>query len=120
MRLSRLIPVVAIVAACGGGGNGGGVTPPPNQPQPPSMTATVTMGAASFSPSVTPLLVGGTVTWNNNSGVLHNVTFASAAGAPANIPAHEAGSNQRTFNTIGPFHYECTLHPGMAGRIEVQ
>ncbi|MGI8617786.1 MAG: cupredoxin domain-containing protein [Gemmatimonadaceae bacterium] len=63
---------------------------------------------------------GGSVTWNNTSGVTHNVTFAAATGAPQNIPNHASGSNSRTFNTLGTFAYSCTLHAGMNGSIAVQ
>lgn len=60
------------------------------------------------------------MTWNNTSGVTHNVTFAAATGAPSNIGDHSSGSNARTFNTSGTFNYSCTLHGGMAGSVTVR
>ncbi len=120
MRLSRLIPMVVVIAACGGGGNGGGGAAPPTEPPTPPPPGTVVLGAASFNPTNIQAQVGGTITWNNTSGILHNVTFAPVQGAPANVPNHDSGSNQRTFNTAGNFDYECTLHPGMTGQVQVQ
>lgn len=112
----------ALLACGGGGGDGGGITPPPPPPPPPSPSpsASVTMGAASFSPTSVSITRTGTVTWNNTSGVTHNVTFSPATGAPSDIGNHSSGSNQRTFNTIGNFAYSCTLHAGMNGSVAVQ
>lgn len=115
--------VAGAVLACGGGGDGGGgvTNPNPNPPtNPPSATASVTLGAASFSPSSVTISRNGTVTWNNTSGVTHNVTFAGATGAPSNIGDHSSGSNARSFGTAGTFNYSCTLHGGMNGSVVVQ
>lgn len=123
MTLFRLPWLLLALCACGGGsggGGGGGPTRPPPPTGPPQATATVTMGAQTFTPTQVNLATGGTVTWNNGSGVLHNVTFAAATGAPANIPNHSSGSNQRTFAVAGTFGYSCTLHAGMTGQITVQ
>ena len=90
----------------------------PNNPPPPTQTALVTLGASSFSPASVSVFPGGTVTWNNSSGVTHNVTFSSAS-APANIPNHSTGSSARDFPTAGTFNYQCTLHSGMTGRVTV-
>lgn len=123
MKISCLTLALFALAACGGGGNGGtgGGTPPPTGPTGPApSTATVAMGAETFSPSQVTIATGGTVTWNNTSGVVHNVTFNAATGAPANVPDHGSGSNQRTFSVAGSFAYQCTLHAGMTGQVSVQ
>jgi plastocyanin len=122
MRISRWPWMVVAVCACGGGGGGGGggSGPPTGPPGPPPTAATVAMGAQAFLPNQTTVATGGTVTWNNTSGVLHNVTFAAATGVPADIPDHASGSNQRTFAVAGAFDYQCTLHVGMTGRVTVQ
>lgn len=120
MRLTRLIPIVAILAACGGGGNGGGSQGPPTGPPSPPPPGTVILQAASFNPTSIQTTVGGTITWSNTSGIVHNVTFEPGTGAPSNIPDHSSGSNQRTFNTAGNFAYSCTIHPGMDGQVVVQ
>jgi plastocyanin len=60
----------------------------------------------------------GTVTWSNESVVLHNVTF-TVAGAPSNIPNMGAGSTGRVFPDPGTFSYQCTNHAGMNGTVTV-
>lgn len=116
--------VAGMVLACGGGGDGGGgITNPPTTPpptNPPSGSATVVLGAAAFSPSSVTITRNGTVTWNNTSGVTHNVTFAGTTGAPSSIDDHSSGSNARSFGTAGTFNYSCTLHGGMNGSVVVQ
>jgi plastocyanin len=80
-------------------------------------TANVTLGATSFSPQTVDIAVNGTVTWNNTSATLHNVTFASPT--ITDIPDHTSGSNPRTFPAAGTFGYVCTLHAGMSGTVIV-
>ncbi len=103
-----------LLAACGGGsdGPGGGGTPTP------AATANVTMGLSSFTPSHVAVFTNGVVTWNNTAGVTHNVTFSTPA-SPANIADHGAGTNDRTFPTVGVYNYACTIHNGMTGRVTV-
>ena len=72
----------------------------------------------SFSPTSTSIAVGGTVTWVNNSGVLHNVTFGTT-GAPANVANFSAGTQTRTFSNRGTFAYSCSNHAGMSGTVTV-
>jgi len=79
--------------------------------------ATVVLGASFFDPSTVDILAGGQVTWNNTSGVLHNVTFAS--GSIADIGQHTNGQNTRTFTNAGTYNYQCTLHAGMVGSVVV-
>jgi len=104
------------LGACGSSSDDGGTGP--GQPTPPVAAATVTLGLSSFSPSQVRLLPAGIVTWNNASGVTHNVTF-QGAGTPANIPNHSSGTNERAFPSVGVFNYSCTIHAGMTGRVTV-
>lgn len=82
-------------------------------------TATVTMPANVFVPFLVQLARGGTVTWVFGSEA-HNVIFATAAGAPADINIVTNVSIARTFPTVGNFRYDCTIHPGMSGVVEVK
>lgn len=81
------------------------------------------MGAASFAPTSVSITRNGTVTWNNTSGITHNVTFTTT-GSPANIADHSSGNNERTFPTAGTFNFHCTIHgtasSGMTGSVTVQ
>ena len=127
--------VLLTAAACGGGGGGSGdYDPPPTEPPPPTQPpqplndATVTMRSRAsdgysaeehyFTPTQVTLRRGGTVTWTNESGIAHNVTFGGT-GAPENVTSHTSGSHSRTFPTTGSFAYSCTNHGGMNGSITV-
>jgi plastocyanin len=126
-----LIGFSALVVACGG--DGGTEPPPPSGPmEPPDPSAPTTAQVAmqssqdeygdavhTFSPVDVTIQRTGTVTWSNNSGQPHNVTFVPRPGAPSNIPDRTSGSESRTFNTAGEFDYSCTNHAGMVGKVAV-
>ncbi len=104
----------------GGGGGGGGGNCPAN---------TFCMGSSSFTPAARTVTAGTTVTWTNDSGVTHNVTWDDAAGRNAalagdgtsNITDFSSGSHTRLFNTPGTYGFHCTIHaPGMTGTLTVQ
>ena len=80
---------------------------------------TVTMPGNVFVPFQVQLARGGTVTWVFGA-TPHNVIFASTAGAPADINIVSDVSVSRTFPTIGNFRYDCTIHPGMSGTVDVR
>ena len=88
-------------------------------PSGPNGANTVSMGAASFSPTSITIDQNEAVAWSNPSGAVHNVTFVDED-APADIPDHSSGSNSRTFATTGTFSYQCTNHVGMTGTVVVQ
>lgn len=125
MPAFRGVSMGAIVAiallACGGGGGdgGGGITAPPGGGGGGGSSSTVVMGGSSFSPTTLTIQRNGTVTWNNTSGISHNVTFITS-GSPSNIGNHTSGTNDRTFTIAGTFNYNCTNHGGMNGAITVQ
>jgi len=83
------------------------------------LAAEVTMPGNTFSPFLTTIGVGGTVTFRFGS-VDHNVIWANVAGKPADIQITRNTSISRVFNTKGVFGYDCTVHPGMSGQIEVK
>lgn len=125
--------ILAIVAAsCGGstspgdnsgGGGGGGGNCPAN---------TFCMTSATFTPPARAVAPGSTVTWTNESGVIHNVTWDDAAGRNAalagdgtgNIGDYSSGSRNRLFNAPGTYKFHCTIHgtatTGMRGSLTVQ
>lgn len=84
------------------------------------LAAEVTMPGNTFSPFLTTIGVGGTVTFRFGS-VDHNVIFdPSKLGRPADIQITRNVNIARTFNTRGLFPYDCTVHPGMSGQVEVK
>ena len=120
-RWLLLVATSILGLACGGDGYGGSTDPgggPSGDPQ-PTATVQATPGER-FTPGTVELTAGGTVTFAFGS-LAHNVFFDNApAGAPANIEA--ATSNQsvaRTFPTAGRYVYNCHLHPGMTGTVNV-
>jgi plastocyanin len=94
------------------------------------------MGAANFvtTAGTTTLSIPANtpVTWTNDSGITHNVTFddpatalAVGTGSPGNIPDNSSGSNERQFAVSGSSHpFHCTIHgtstTGMRGTVTVQ
>ena len=118
-----LVITVSLAAACGGdgGGYGGPTDPGSGGGGEPRLTATVmATPAIQFTPATIELTAGGTVTFDFGA-VAHTVYFDNAPpGAPANITAASANETiTRTFATAGQYRYNCHIHPGMAGIINV-
>lgn len=76
---------------------------------------TVTLRDIEFQPAAVQVPTGTTVTWEWDDGdVVHDVAgddFASELKAD--------GEFAHTFDTPGTYTYECTVHPGMVGRVIV-
>ena len=74
-----------------------------------------------FTPATVELTVGGTVTFEFGT-VPHNVFFDNAPpGAPENIPAPTTRRTVTlTFPSAGQYRYNCHLHPGMTGTVNVR
>jgi len=115
-RLRGSISVLLLfTAACGSEITGG----------PPTANKTVdvyTLNTA-FSPNFVQIASGDTVRFNivtASNGEGHDVTFDAKTGAPANIKVTLAGVISRVFTTRGTFHYNCFVHPGMFGDVQVQ
>lgn len=111
----------SLAAACGGDGNGyGGVTDPGGGGTPVPTATVQATPAIQFTPAAVELTVGGTVTFDFGT-LEHNVFFDNAPpGAPLNITAPSANQTVvRTFATAGQYRYNCHIHPGMTGIINV-
>jgi len=110
--------------ACGGSGGGGGiVTPPPPPPPPPPTTCadnTFCMRSSSFEPTTLTVPKGTAVSFENNSGVTHNVVFDSPPAGVTDIGSISSGTAVRTFTTTGTFAFHCTIHAGMKASVTVQ
>jgi plastocyanin len=81
---------------------------------------TVTLKDISFSPKSLTVSRGATVRFAFRDGdTTHNVT-STAGRRFQTIANRSSGSVTRTFRRAGTYRYECTLHPGMTGRIAVR
>jgi plastocyanin len=131
-KLSGLVGALALAGAtmsCGGGGSAGPPPPPPPPPPPTCAANTFCLGASSFAPTTLTVPAGTTVSWKNDSGVLHDVTWDNAAGVNAAGPGDgsgdlgtfSTGTHTRVINTPGTYGFHCNIHaPGMKGTLTVQ
>ncbi len=113
----------ALLAACGGSSSA--KTPPTTVPTDLRGKAAVEIDAKGnqFTPAAIIVDAGTKVTWRNTDPVLHNVKkaadavdFGAAFGTDSLAPG---GSYSFTFTKVGTFPYECTIHAGMTGKVEV-
>jgi plastocyanin len=118
--------VVALVVAASMGCGGSDSTSPVKPPTPPGTICTPGNGTVcmtssnTFDPAAMTIAVGSTVTWINDTGVTHNVTF-DTPGSPADIASFKSGAQNATFPSKGTFAYHCTIHgKSMSGTITVQ
>lgn len=107
---AALAGVVALGAACD---NPGGVGT-----QFPEADATVYIRDNYFDDDNVTIPAGGKVLWVYAGGREHNGIFR-AGDAPDNCPLAAVGLCLRTFPNAGSFVYDCTLHAGMTGVVNV-
>ncbi|MBA4284603.1 MAG: hypothetical protein C0434_03610 [Xanthomonadaceae bacterium] len=77
-------------------------------------TAAVSIIDYEYSPKVTTVKAGGTVTWTNNDRVTHTVTFDGT-----DIKVKSAETYSRAYPAAGTFEYKCGIHPTMFGTVVV-
>ena len=81
---------------------------------------TVTLKNIAFSPSRLTVSKGTTVTFSwKDGGTRHNVTSIGKKRFKT-ISDRTSGKKPVRFGSAGTYQYECTLHPGMSGRITVR
>jgi plastocyanin len=84
-------------------------------------TVQITLGDCVFTPTVTTVPVGATVTWTNRSFQPHEIVGSNLTwGAHEKLLEAEGGSIGWTFDKPGVYAYTCMLHPGMSGAIVVR
>jgi len=115
--MRRLLPaliLVVLLAGCGraGGGGGGGKTVVLKSGD------SVEMKSLHFSPGHVQVVVGQKITWHNDESVPHDVKADSGASFRSETFTKD-GTFSWTAETAGTVRYECTLHPGMEGTIDV-
>jgi plastocyanin len=117
MRL-LIIGLLALgLAACGSSSDsGGGQTA--SSGSCPSDAVTIHMKDIKFNPATASAKTGQTVCWVNDDSVDHDASADSGASFKS-----ELFGKGKTFttklDTAGTVKYECTIHPGMTGEIDV-
>jgi plastocyanin len=112
--LALALPALALsilVAGCGGGSGGGSAkTLKPGE--------AVGMKSLRFHPDHVKVTVGQPVTWRNDEGIPHDVVATSGATFESRTFGKD-GTFSYTPGKAGTIKYECTLHPGMEGELDV-
>lgn len=116
VRLSFLLLAACslLLAACGGGDDGTASDDGDAAPKLAEAGTTITMRSNEFSPQTATVAAGEVVTFENADGYDHNVR-----GDGIDIGDFSSGSQTVTVGEPGTIDYECTLHEGMTGTIEV-
>ena len=113
-RLPALVATVVLVLAVVVAGCGGGNTTVRDAS--PVDSGSVVMKDSTFQPGHIEVPARTTVTWTNGDQTPHNVKFDDG---PSSDNLAFGATFQRVFNDPGTFDYECTIHPGMIGRVTV-
>jgi plastocyanin len=99
-----------------------GATITGNPPYPVAANVKITSAApTTFAPQTIDVQRNGTVTFDNQSGLTHNVTFSAATGKPSDITNWSTGTRVSTVTaTAGSFAYQCSIHgAAMSGTVVV-
>ena len=105
------IAIAAIALVVAGCASGSG-----NRDASPAAVGAVNMLNTAYQPPHVEVPTGTTVTWTNGDQVPHDVKFTD--GTQSEVLQFGA-TYQRQFDTAGTYDYECTIHPGMVGRVTV-
>ncbi len=82
-------------------------------------TNSVSISNFKFSPSNITIKKGTTVTWTNNDSVGHTVTETDGKDGPKSSDLNQGQSYSFTYNAVGTFKYNCSIHPNMTGSVTV-
>lgn len=102
--LTLLAASLAALAGCGGSSE---------------TSKTIDMQGNTYRPRELSAKVGDRITWRNLDGVIHNVITTRGSGPRSqNIPY--GGRFTWTATQPGRIDYMCTIHPGMAGELDIK
>lgn len=133
------IVALAFITACGGGAAAtptpaaATATPAGATATPVAATATPAAAAVvcdatgegtsvniadfSYNPTTATVATNGFVTWRNNDGAAHTVTFDAGPNCGNLSGGGESVTVQ--FTVAGSYPYHCAIHPDMTGTVEV-
>lgn len=96
-------------------------TPPaPGTPAPSVETKSVNIQDFAFGPTNTVITRGGKVTFTNNDGASHNVTFDTGVYPVSPLASGASVTIDTSSFPPGTYNYHCSLHPSMKGTLTVQ
>ena len=123
MRLLTALIVVAALAGCGGddssGGGGAGSNAAASNEKCASDAVVIKMVNIKFDPAKATAKVGQSVCWENEDTVDHDAVAQSGASFKSDL-FHKGQTFTTKVDTPGTVKYECTIHPGMTGQIDVK
>jgi len=79
--------------------------------------ATIKIAGFAFGPQGLTVHAGDKVTWANDDGAIHTVTFKD--GSPGATALSPGQSFTRAFDRAGTYDYFCSFHPYMTGTVTV-
>lgn len=85
----------------------------------PTASSVVTIQNFTFSPSTIEIKKGTTVTWTNKDSVTHTVTETDGKDGPKSGELEPGKSYSFTYNSVGTFKYDCSIHTSMTGSVTV-
>lgn len=95
----------------------GTVQPGTGTPQPGN--SAITIQNFAFTPKITTITVGSTVTWTNNDVTAHTITSNDSAFTSSTVLS-PGRSYSYTFTSAGTYNYHCSIHTSMTGTVIVQ
>jgi YVTN family beta-propeller protein len=80
--------------------------------------AKVSIAGFAFGPQKATIKAGDAITWSNNDGPAHTVTFRDGSPGAKSLSPGEAFT--RMFDKAGTYEYFCSFHPYMTGSVAVE
>jgi len=91
-----------------------------NRPAPSTgSTSQIALGDCVYTPTVSRVAVGTTVTWRNSSSQAHEVVGSNMTWGAHGKLLEPGDTIGWTFETAGVYAYSCMIHPGMTGAVIV-
>ena len=82
-------------------------------------TNSVVVQDFAFSPANITVKKGTTVTWTNQDSAAHTVTETDGKAGPDSGDVAHGKAYSFTYDTVGTFNYNCSIHPEMTGTVTV-
>mgnify|MGYP000103043802 CR=1 FL=1 len=125
MRKRLLVPVLLVIAvtaaACGGGSDEPSTNSATNSATSPGDGVVIGVKGLKFEPEDVKVKVGETVRWSWDENLAHNVEPKDAADKFGTEKKNlQKADISHVFEEPGTYEFECTLHTGMEGTVEVE